>query len=73
MRARLTLNEAGEFDATAVPLAEAAPAQWRYCLSPERVLSTDLLQRHKTNWRDLYDSEHARLTAETAAATKSCF
>ncbi len=26
-----------------------------------------MLQRHKTNWRDLYEGEHARLTANGAA------
>ena len=35
-----------------------------YAISPERIRSTDLLQQHKTNWRDLYESEHARLTAD---------
>lgn len=64
MRVRLTLNEDGQFAATAAPLSEAAPSQWTYAISPQRVLSTDVLQRHKTTWRELYDSEHARLSAE---------
>ena len=64
MRVRLTLDEAGGFKATAVPLAAGAPAQWRYAISPHRILSTDILQQHKTSWRELYESEHARLTAE---------
>ncbi len=53
MRVRLTLNEAGAFAATAAPLADAAPTPWRFAISPERVVSTDLLQRHKTDWREL--------------------
>ena len=65
MRVRLTLDEDGEFAATAAPLAGPAPARWRYAISPERVTSTDLLLRHKTNWRALYEREHARLSSET--------
>ena len=65
MRVRLTLDEAGAFRATAAPLATDAPTQWRYAISPKRVLSTDVLQQHKTTWRELYDNEHARLTAQT--------
>ena len=64
MRVRLTLDEAGVFKAAAAPLAGNAPVQWRYAISPEPVLSTDILQEHKTSWRELYDSEHARLTSE---------
>jgi para-aminobenzoate synthetase/4-amino-4-deoxychorismate lyase len=65
MRVRLTLNEAGEFATTAAPLPDAAPARWTYAISPERVTSTDLLLRHKTNWRELYEREHAGLAAQT--------
>lgn len=64
MRVRLTLNEDGQFVATAAPFSEAAPSQWTYAISPRRILSTDVLQHHKTTWRELYDSEHARLAAE---------
>jgi len=64
MRVRLTLNEDGQFAATAAPLSEAAPSQWTYAISPRRILSTDVLQQHKTTWRELYESEYARLTAE---------
>ena len=58
LRVRLTLNESGEFACTSAPLGEAKPA-WTYTISPHRVSSTDALARHKTNWRDLYDGEHA--------------
>ena len=61
LRIRLTLNESGEFACTSAPLAPDA-TQWTYAISPLRISSTDTLARHKTNWRDLYDSEHARLT-----------
>ena len=64
MRVRLTLDELGTFHATASPLPPDIPAQWRYTVSPHRILSTDLLQQHKTSWRDLYEREHARLTAD---------
>ncbi len=62
LRIRLTLNESGEFACTAVPLGEAKET-WSYVISPHRVSSTDHLARHKTNWREMYDSEHARLAA----------
>jgi para-aminobenzoate synthetase/4-amino-4-deoxychorismate lyase len=63
LRVRLTLDEAGAHRATAVPLAPN-PAQWRYVLSDRRIRSGDLLLRHKTNWRDLYEAETARRTAD---------
>ncbi len=63
LRVRLTLNEQGGLAATAAPLGPDAQ-QWRYAVSPKRVLSSDVLQQHKTGWRDLYESEHARLARE---------
>jgi para-aminobenzoate synthetase/4-amino-4-deoxychorismate lyase len=65
-RVRMTLDEQGTHAVTTAPLAGTAPKEWRFAISPKRVASTDLLQRHKTNWRDLYESEHARLTANNA-------
>jgi len=59
-RVRLTLDEAGRHQATAVPLG-ASPAHWSWAISPERVQSTDVLLRHKTTWRDMYEREVARL------------
>jgi len=61
LRVRLTLNEMGVFACTSAPLADDE-AQWTYAISPQRTLTTDALARHKTNWRDLYDREFARLT-----------
>jgi branched-subunit amino acid aminotransferase/4-amino-4-deoxychorismate lyase len=61
-RVRLTLDEAGRHKASAHDLAPD-PSHWTYALSRARTHSADLLLRHKTNWRDLYDGEAAR--AET--------
>jgi para-aminobenzoate synthetase/4-amino-4-deoxychorismate lyase len=60
LRVRLTLNAQGGFACIAVPLPETK-APWRYAISPERICSSDQLQRHKTTWRELYESEYARL------------
>ena len=59
-RLRLTLDEAGEIACTTAPLG-AAKDLWRCIFSPERLHSSDALARHKTNWRDLYEREWARL------------
>jgi len=58
LRVRLASNEAGMFQAVAAPLAENPP-NWTYDISPVRLDSTDLLLRHKTSWRELYDAPHA--------------
>jgi para-aminobenzoate synthetase/4-amino-4-deoxychorismate lyase len=57
LRVRLALNEAGAFQVTAVPLADN-PTHWTYSISPQRLDSADLLLRHKTSWRELYDAPH---------------
>ena len=57
---RLTLNEQGDHAAVAYELA-ANPSHWRYAVSPERTDSADLLLRHKTSWRELYEDEVKRL------------
>ena len=59
LRVRLTLGTDG-FTCIAVALPETK-APWRYAISPHRISSTDELQRHKTSWRELYESEYARL------------
>ncbi len=59
-RVRLTLNEAGRHHATVHDLP-ANPAHWTYAVSPERTHSSDVLLRHKTSWRDLYEGEVKRL------------
>ncbi len=61
LRVRLSLPEDGAFACTASPLSRPEAA-WTYAISPRTVLSTDVLAQHKTNWRDLYDGEHARLS-----------
>ena len=60
LRVRLTLNEAGLHDATAHDLP-FNPPHWTYAISPQRSDSRDMFLRHKTNWRDLYESEVKRL------------
>ena len=60
-RIRLTLDEAGKFNATAVPLAPEKPL-WTFAISPVRIASADMLNRHKTNWREIYDGEFKRLS-----------
>jgi branched-subunit amino acid aminotransferase/4-amino-4-deoxychorismate lyase len=58
-RLRLTLDETGEIACTTARL-NPAPDVWTCTISPQRVQSTDMLARHKTNWRDLYETEFAR-------------
>ena len=60
LRVRLTLDEAGAHKAGAFDLP-ANPAHWTYAVSPERTDSADLLLRHKSSWRELYESEVKRL------------
>jgi para-aminobenzoate synthetase / 4-amino-4-deoxychorismate lyase len=60
LRVRLTLDEKGRFAASAEPL-EPNPALWKFTLSPERVDSSDVFLRHKTDWRDLYERESRRV------------
>jgi para-aminobenzoate synthetase/4-amino-4-deoxychorismate lyase len=56
LRVRLTLDEAGHHSARAAPL-NANPPYWTYAVAAARIISTDLLQRHKTSWRALYDEQ----------------
>jgi len=53
---RLTLDDAGHHDASAAPL-EPNPPHWTCAIAAARIASTDLLQRHKTNWRALYERQ----------------
>jgi para-aminobenzoate synthetase/4-amino-4-deoxychorismate lyase len=57
LRVRLTLDEAGQHLAAAQELAPNPP-HWTFRISPERTQSGDLLLRHKTDWRELYDRDH---------------
>jgi para-aminobenzoate synthetase/4-amino-4-deoxychorismate lyase len=65
-RVRLLLDREGtaKIAATAMP-PPAANAVMRYVLSDRRVRSADPFLYHKTTRRELYDSERARLGAET--------
>jgi para-aminobenzoate synthetase/4-amino-4-deoxychorismate lyase len=60
-RVRLTLAEDGAFASAAVSMAASDRPFWTYAISPHRVSSQDALLRHKTNWRELYEEEHARI------------
>jgi len=60
LRVRLTLNEMGQHEATAHDLP-FNPPHWTYAISPQRIDSRDPFLRHKTNWRELYESEVKRL------------
>ena len=59
LRVRLTLDEEGAHQAVAAPLPPNPP-HWTYLLSDEAVESGDMLLRHKTSWRDLYERQAAR-------------
>ncbi len=63
-RVRLTLDEGGAFACTTAPLAPSPP-HWTYAVSSERVSRHDRLLRHKIDWRERYESEFTRLSAET--------
>jgi para-aminobenzoate synthetase/4-amino-4-deoxychorismate lyase len=59
LRVRLVLDELGDHKAEAFALMPNPP-HWSYALSPERVQSDDLLLRHKTSWREMYERQAAR-------------
>ncbi|HEY1710098.1 MAG TPA: aminodeoxychorismate synthase component I [Rhizomicrobium sp.] len=56
LRVRLTLDEDGAFACTAAKLGPPQTS-WRYLLSSRRVSSGDVLLRHKTTWREMYEAE----------------
>lgn len=64
MRVRLTLDVDGRIDVVAGPLT-SLPAVLQYALSDRPVSSADPLRYHKTTRRAGYESELARLRAET--------
>ena len=64
LRVRLSLDETGHFACFAEELAEPDRI-WRYAVSERRVMSADALNRHKTDWRELYEGEFARLRTQT--------
>ncbi len=57
LRVRLTLDQAGKYQAVAHALPPNPP-HWRYRMSPEHTQSSDQLLRHKTSRRELYDRDH---------------
>jgi para-aminobenzoate synthetase / 4-amino-4-deoxychorismate lyase len=57
LRVRLTLDEAADYQATAQALAPNPP-HWAYKISPYPTKANDQLLRHKTSWREVYDSDH---------------
>jgi para-aminobenzoate synthetase/4-amino-4-deoxychorismate lyase len=63
LRVRLMRNESAKFVAQAEKL-EPNPAFWKFKVSPERVDSADVLLRHKTDWRELYDRESSRVASD---------
>ena len=62
-RVRLLLNEGGQATVTAAPLLGKESAG-RVRLASERTSSGDVLLRHKTTCRALYDAQYARARAE---------
>jgi len=68
LRVRLILDEAGVHEATAYDLP-ADPPHWTYAVSPERTNSGDLFLRHKTSWRERYESEVKRLGSDEVVFT----
>jgi para-aminobenzoate synthetase/4-amino-4-deoxychorismate lyase len=64
LRMRLQLSGDGSLEVTTRPFSPQTPDNvWKYVVSEHFVQSEDLLARHKTSWRDLYDSERARWSA----------
>jgi para-aminobenzoate synthetase/4-amino-4-deoxychorismate lyase len=64
-RVRLTLDKRGRIDITSAPFAAAAaaPEPQPVIVSPHRTRAGDLLLRHKTTARALYNAELARAQA----------
>ena len=64
LRVRVTLGQEGDLTLEHTPLTAGAPgAEPTVVLSPHPVASTDLLLRHKTTARALYDRELTRVIA----------
>lgn len=67
MHVRLTLSEEGQVVAAAEPLMLRDARSWTFTVSPIRVRSDDVLLRHKTSRRELFDSERERVGGECGA------
>ncbi|HEY7979568.1 MAG TPA: aminodeoxychorismate synthase component I [Rhizomicrobium sp.] len=57
LRVRLVLREDGSFSCSSMPLPTTSPGLWRYAISSVTMPSDDIMLRHKTNWRETYESE----------------
>jgi len=62
LRIRLALSDLGKLNVVATPTDEPS-GRWRFALSPETTFSGDILLRHKTSWRDLYEQEFVKAKA----------
>jgi para-aminobenzoate synthetase/4-amino-4-deoxychorismate lyase len=60
-RVRLALSETGSLICTTASLPAASPSAWRYSISAKTICSTDVLLRHKTSWREVYEGDFANL------------
>lgn len=60
-RVRLSLDKAGILEVTSAELPATPPELKQVCFSSERIDANDLLQRHKTSSRSLYDAALSRL------------
>ena len=70
-RVRLLLNREGDVTITSIALVPAVEAPLRVFLSEKRTDSGDVLLRHKTTQRDLYEREYA--AARTAGFEEVLF
>lgn len=64
-RVRVTLDKAGAIDVQAVAFDGAAPAVQYAGMAEQRIDSRDILRRHKTTARPLYDAALASLPADS--------
>ncbi|MFZ2972801.1 MAG: aminodeoxychorismate synthase component I [Ferribacterium limneticum] len=64
-RVRLTLDKAGAIDVQAVAFDGAAPAMRLAALAEQAIDSRDVLRRHKTTVRPLYDAALCSLSADS--------
>jgi para-aminobenzoate synthetase/4-amino-4-deoxychorismate lyase len=64
-RVRLTLDKSGAIDVQATPLDGAAPKSCLAALAGDRIDSRDVLRRHKTTVRALYDAALQSLPADS--------
>lgn len=61
LRCRMTLVQDGTLALEVAPMVAASLTPWIFRIAPERLASGDLLLRHKTTQRALYDNWRAKL------------